>query len=147
MIAAMALWALLSAGGQSLHFYIYGSHSCSHCVMLETELRSKFPDSAITFYPVEDTANWGNFLKLRHKTGIPVIPMTAIFLNDTLRVVRGASFAVEDVLPFVKLAQDSGCMVILWSKAELLRDTTEIKSLQSLFLTGRTGQQTGTHRR
>ncbi len=147
MIAAMALWALLSAGGQNLHFYIYGSHSCSHCVMLEAELRSKFTDSTITFYPIEDSANLSNFLKLKGITGIPVIPMTAVFLRDTLRVVRGASFAFEDVLPFVKLAEDSDCVAILWSQAELLRDTTEIKALQTLFLSGRTEQQRDAHRR
>jgi hypothetical protein len=144
MMGFALMLVLLNAGNaggagapqDTLHFYIFGSLRCSHCRMLKSELEKSFNGKQITFYPISDSVNMELFDSLKKTVNIPVIPLTGIFKNGELAAVKGAYFDFDSMKDMVDSAYESGCFVILWSRAVVVCDTTAKNRLERMLLSG-----------
>ncbi len=138
-VALMMVVSILRADTvklSNLYFYTYGSMRCSHCRVLKSRLDTTLEHGHFVFRSIAEDSNQMVMLELYRMFHITIIPVTAIFEGDTLRVIQAGVFQLDTVLPLVAEARRKGCVLVNWSKKEFVCDRKLIKKLQSMFLTG-----------
>ncbi|GEM_PF-4027732 len=136
LIMAVGILKADSVKLSDLYFYTYGSLRCSHCRMLKSRLDTTLEKGHFVFRSITEDSNQAVLLNLYKMFHITVIPVTAIFEGDTLRVIQAGDFQLDGVLPLVVEARRKGCVLVNWSKKEFVCDNETVRELQSMLSGG-----------